>query len=406
MKYVYLIGDGMADEPLEELGGKTVLEASFTPYMDSFATDGMTGMVKTVPDGIKPGSDVAIMSLMGYSPAKYYTGRSPLEAASLNIDIANTQVVFRCNLVTIEDGVMKDFAGGHPTDSEAKSLLDSLNDSLDDKEFEFFKGVSYRHILRCPDKFKFVNTVPPHDITNKSVDSFLPFGDNNEAIRQVMEKSQYVFKTHPVNIERANNNKPPITGIWLWGSGKKPAFPSFHSKYGVKALVIAAVDLVKGIAVVSGMGAPHIPGATGWLDTSYSAEVNYLIDNWHKYDFFFLHIEAPDEAGHLGSIYEKMKAIESIDEKIVSVLWSFLKTRKESVRLVIMPDHATPVKKMTHTNDEVPFVVWGNDIEKDASKVYSEKEARLKGSLKYRSPIDLIEDVVRNKKLTMLATDK
>jgi len=399
VKYVYLIGDGMADLPLDEFDGQTILEKAYTPFMDSFAIEGSGGLLKTVPDGIKPGSDVCIMSLMGYAPSKFYTGRSPIEAASVGVEIGKEQIVYRCNLVTIINNIMKDFSGGHVTDDEAKALLKTLHEKSIEKfgvdKFEFFKGVSYRNIMRCSDKFLSVNTIPPHDIIDQHVEQYLPTGNNSDEIRELTDFSAEVFKEHPVNIKRLEDGKDPVSHIWLWGSGRKPNYPSIKSKYGVNAVTIAAVDLVKGLAINAGMDIPFIEGATGYLDTDYEAKVNYIIDNWHRYDFFFLHVEAPDEAGHLGSIKEKIRAIERFDDLVVRKIYNLTKTRKDRVRVVITPDHATPVKKRTHTNDAVPFIAWGKGIVADSTMRYSEKEMFEKGSLKPSSPIDLIDDIVK-----------
>ena len=393
MKYVYLIGDGMADTPLKELNGETILEHAYTPYMDSFAIEGSGGLLKTVPDGIKPGSDVCIMSLMGYAPSKYYTGRSPIEAASVGVDIGSDQIVYRCNLVTIDNNVMKDFAGGHVTDEEAEELLKALDEKSDSK-FEFFKGVSYRNIMRCPDTFIGVNTIPPHDIIDQHIDQYLPSGEGSDEIKELTEFSAEVFKDHPVNIKRAEEGRPPVSHIWLWGSGRKPNFPTHASKYKTNGVTIAAVDLVKGLAINADMDVPFIEGATGYLDTDLNAKVDYITDNWHRYDFFFLHVEAPDEAGHLGSIKEKIRAIENFDEVVVKKVFNLVQSRKDRVRVVITPDHATPVELRTHTNDAVPYIVWGKGVEQDKTMRYSEKEMGEKGNLKFSSPIELIEDVV------------
>ncbi len=397
MKYIYLIGDGMADRPLAELDGQTVLEHSYTPYMDSFAIEGCTGLLKTVPDGMPPGSDVCIMSLMGYDPKKYYTGRSPIEAASVGVDIAENQIVFRCNLVTIENSTMKDFAGGHVTDEEAESLLKTLDEKSKEKyqgQYEFFKGVSYRNIMRTSEKFVNVTTIPPHDIIDQHVGNYLPNGEGSDEIRALIDFSAEVFKDHPVNLKRAEEGRAPVSHIWLWGSGRKPSFDTHTSMFGTKGVTIAAVDLVKGLAVNAEMDIPFIDGATGYLDTDFEAKTNFIIENWHKYDFFFLHVEAPDEAGHLGSIKEKIRAVENFDEFVVKKIYHLVKERKDRVRVVITPDHATPVSLKTHSNEPVPFIVWGKDVDADSAMRYSEKEMSENGALNYETPMLLINDVV------------
>lgn len=400
MKYVYLIGDGMADEPLEELENKTPLEVAFTPNIDLLLFEGKGGMLKTVPDGITPGSDVANMSLLGYSPAKYYTGRSPLEAIGNDIELTDDNVVFRMNFVTIEDGIMIDFSAGHVTNEEAEELIGLLNKNLSNEEFSFFKGVSYRNLMVTNKKYLHLTSTPPHDIMGQSIALYLPKGDNAEVIIDIMEKSRKILLDSDVNKRRRKENKRLITDIWLWGHGVKPVFkPDFRQKYGLKGIVIAGVDLIKGIGKAIGFSAPNIKGATGYLDTNYEAKADALLQNWHKYDFFFLHVEAPDEAGHMGDIEKKIDAIEKFDKYVVGTILDRIYDRKSNVRIVITPDHATPIKKRTHTNAEVPFVIWGANVVQDNSIVYNEEHIKNNGSLNYKTPVDLIDDVIKKETL-------
>lgn len=398
MKYVYLIGDGMADRPLKELDGQTVLEYAYTPYMDSFAVEGCTGMMTTAPEDMPVNSDVCIMSLMGYDPKKYYTGRSPIEAASVGVDIGSDQIVFRCNLVTIEDNTMKSFSGVNVTNDEAKALLKTLDEKCEE-QYEFFLGVSYRNIMRVNERFINVTSTPPHNIIDQDITEYLPNGECSDEIKALMDFSAEVFKDHPVNQKRAEAGIPPVTHIWLWGSGRKPSFDTHTSMFGTKGVTVAAVDLVKGLAVNAEMDVPVIEGATGYLDTNYEGKTDFVLENWHKYDFFFLHVEAPDEAGHLGSAKEKIKSIENFDEFVVKKIYNLVKDKKESVRVVITPDHATPVSLKTHSREPIPFIVWGKNVEADSTMRYSEKEMSEKGSLRYDAPMPLINDVVNKENI-------
>jgi 2,3-bisphosphoglycerate-independent phosphoglycerate mutase len=366
MKYIVILADGMADEPLMQLGGKTPLEYAKTPNMDWMAQNGACGMLRTIPDNFEAGSDIANMSILGYAPGKYYTGRGPLEAVSMGIDLNAHDVAYRCNLVTVENGTMADFSAGHISSPEGAALFASLEKEIPGVMFR--SGVSYRNLLVIHGGNGSVST-PPHDIVGKKIADYLPKGDDETLLLQCIEKSREVFADHPVNVARRRAGKSPATQIWPWSGGHKPAFPLFYEKYGKKGGMISAVDLLNGIARCTGMEIITVPGATGYLDTDYAAKGRYAIDAIKHLDFLYLHIEAPDEAGHLGSIEEKVRAIEQVDGVVGMVLEKF-----DGI-LAVLPDHPTPIRVKTHTRDPVPFVVLGKG--KDATEQFSEKAARL-----------------------------
>ncbi|MDD1695903.1 MAG: cofactor-independent phosphoglycerate mutase [Methanoregula sp.] len=365
MKYMVILADGMADEPLAQLGRKTPLEYAKTPNMDWMAQNGACGMLRTIPDDFEAGSDIANMSILGYAPGKYYTGRGPLEAVSMGIDLDARDIAYRCNLVTVENGKMADFSAGHISSKESADLFASLEKEI--PRVRFKSGVSYRNLLVVPGGNGSATT-PPHDIVGEKIAGNLPQGADGALLLQCMEKSIEVFAEHPVNIERRRVGKSPATQIWPWSGGHKPAFPSFYKKYGKIGGMISAVDLLNGIALCAGMETITVPGATGYLDTDYKAKGRYAINAIKHLDFLYLHIEAPDEAGHLGSIEEKVRAIEKVDEVIGMILEKFEGT------LVVLPDHPTPVRVRTHTRDPVPFVIVGKG--KDEREHFSEKTAR------------------------------
>ncbi len=365
MKYIVILGDGMADEPLIQLGGKTPLEYAKTPNMDRMAKNGACGMLRTIPDDFEAGSDIANMSILGYEPRKYYTGRGPLEALSMGIDLEKDDIAYRCNLVTVQNGIMVDFSAGHISSAESAALLASLKQ--ESPEVLFRAGVSYRNLLVVHQGNGSVST-PPHDIVGESISEYLPKGDDAALLLRCMEKSKKVFADHPVNIERRRSGKPPATGIWPWSGGHKPLFPRFEEKYGKKGGMISAVDLLNGIAQCAGMEIITVPGATGYLDTDYEAKGRFALDAIRHLDFLYLHIEAPDEAGHLGNVEEKVRAIERIDSVVGMILEKF-----DGV-LAVLPDHPTPISVKTHTRDPVPFVIRGKG--KDRTEHFSEREAR------------------------------
>jgi len=365
MKYIVVLGDGMADEPIAALGNKTPLEYAKTPNMDRLAREGACGMLRTIPDGYEAGSDIANMAVLGYAPEQYYTGRGPLEALSMGVDLAPDDVAYRCNLVSIENDTMADFSSGHISSAEGKELFAALQPAVPDVTVQ--AGVSYRNLLVIHGG-KGTTSTPPHDIVGQGIAPSLPKGGDAELLLRCMETSKTVFGSHPVNRARITAGKRPATQIWPWSGGKKPAFPLFEMKYGKKGGVISAVDLLNGIARCAKMEVITVPGATGYLDTDYHAKARYALDAIKRLDFVYIHIEAPDEAGHLGSIEEKVKAIEKVDEVVGILMNGF-----DGV-IAVLPDHPTPIRAKTHTRDPVPFVVRGKGT--DTTTVFSEKAAR------------------------------
>jgi 2,3-bisphosphoglycerate-independent phosphoglycerate mutase len=359
MKYIVIIGDGMADFPIEELGGKTPLMAAHKPFMNMMAQEGFCGKVNTIPEGFPPGSDVAAMSIFGYDPAKYYTGRAPIEAVSMGIELGNDDVAFRCNLVNLdispERTIMGDYSGGHITTEEAKILIGRLNAAMGNDAFRFFPGVSYRHIMVWKGGLWQMSSTPPHDITGKEVPEYLPGGEGADTVLSLMEKSQKILGEDPLNKERKKAGKLPANSIWLWGQGKKSKLPFFADKFHLKGATVAAVDLVKGISRLAGFDAPHIKGATGYLDTDYRAKANAAIALLEDHDIVYIHIEAPDEASHNGDMKEKIKAIERIDADVVGVI---LEKVEKDTRLLMVTDHATPISMKTHYGVPVPFIIY------------------------------------------------
>jgi 2,3-bisphosphoglycerate-independent phosphoglycerate mutase len=365
VKYFVLLGDGMADEPLQALGGKTPLEYATTPNLDRMARDGACGMLRTIPDGFEAGSDIANMSVLGYDPRQFYTGRGPLEAMSMGVNLDHGDIAYRCNLVTVDNGVMRDFSAGHITSAEGGQLLNSLQKEI--PEMVIKPGVSYRNLLVVHGGGGAVST-PPHDIVGKPVADYLPKGSDAPLLARCMEASRRVFAKHPVNTARIKAGRPPATQVWPWSGGKKPDLPLFVEKYGKRGGMISAVDLLNGIGRSVGMEVIRVPGATGYLDTDYQAKACYALDAIKHLDFLYLHVEAPDEAGHLGSIEEKVRAIERFDGLVGTVLDSF-----DGV-VAVLPDHPTPIRVKTHTAEPVPFVVRGKG--RDATVRFTEREAQ------------------------------
>jgi 2,3-bisphosphoglycerate-independent phosphoglycerate mutase len=365
MKCILILGDGMADEPIPELGGKTPLEYAKTPFMDRMAQEGACGMLHTIPDGFEVGSDIANMSLLGYAPEKYYTGRGPLEAMSMGIELAPTDVAYRCNIVTVRDGFMADFSAGHITSPEGAELLASLAPAVPGVVVQ--AGVSYRNLLVVPHGSA-ADSTPPHDIVGQPVAEYLPRNGDADLLLSCMEKSRGVFAGHPVNVARARAGKPPATQIWPWSGGRRPAFPLFFEKYHRTGGMISAVDLLNGIARCAGMEVIRVPGATGYFDTDYMAKARYALDAIRRLDFVYVHIEAPDEAGHEGSIKEKVRAIQNVDRVVGAIRAKF-----DGV-VAVLPDHPTPIRTKTHSRAPVPFVVTGKGT--DACRHFSENEAQ------------------------------
>ena len=382
MKYVVVIGDGMADYPLEELNGKTVLQASVIPNMDFIASNGINGLLKTVPEGMQPGSDVANLSIMGYDPKKYYTGRGPLEAASIGADLQNGEVAFRCNFITMKDGKLADFNANHISTEESGKLIKTLNQEFGEIG-RFYLGVSYRHLFVLDEEdSKTLKSTPPHDVVGESIDENLlkPFNDKNaELLNKIMCDSIEILEEHPVNKKRVASGKYPANMIWLWGQGTKPSMAPFAEKYGLKGATITGVDLIKGLGSYLGLTNIHVPGATGYFDTDYSQKADYAVNALNDHDLIFVHVEAPDEAGHAGDINEKIKAIESIDFKIIGKLLDEL-PKFDDYAISILPDHATPIALKTHTTDAIPYAMCSTTGIKDNVSQYNEFSAKM-GSL-------------------------
>lgn len=388
MKYAVILCDGMADRPVEALGNKTPMSVAKKACMNNLAGKGEVGLIKTVAAGLKPGSDVANLSVMGYEPARYYTGRSPLEAASIGIDLKDTDVTFRCNLVTLSDEdnyadkTILDYCADDISTDEAKVLVNYIEEKLGSDTFKFYPGVSYRHCLVWAngDPKPGILT-PPHDITGKKIKEFIPQGDNVEKLYDLMVKSYDLLKDHPVNIERVKNGKRPANSIWLWGEGQKPLLDSFESKFGVKGSVISAVDLLKGIGICAEMSTPDVEGATGYIDTNFTGKLEAAVQEFKNgQDFVYIHVEAPDECGHRGETENKVKAIELIDDLIITPLVDYLNNTGENYSILICPDHPTPLCIKTHTSDPVPFLLYrSNDIKNSGVTVFDEASAEETG---------------------------
>ena len=379
MKYCVLIIDGAAGYPLPQRGGKTSLELANTSYLDALAAGGRVGLTRTVPEGMEPGSAVACMSIVGYDPRKYYKGRSAIEALSMGIDIGQGEVVFRCNLVAIKDGRMLDYSAGHITTGEAKALIAALDKNLGSAGTRFFPGVSYRHILKLQGHEEALEAVctPPHDIPGKPVAEFLPKGQGSEILNDLMRRSEAVLKEHPINLLRQSRGEVPATTIWLfWSSGQVPDLPSFHQAYGLKAAMISGVDLLRGIAQMAKMEIINVPGVTDGLDNDYAAQGDGALKALESHDLIVVHVEAPDESGHSGSIEHKVEAIEKTDQEIVSRLRAY---KADTLRVLVMPDHPTPIAIQTHTAEPVPFLLWGQGFSSNGAKRLTEAEALSTG---------------------------
>ncbi len=362
MKYVVIVGDGMAGRPLGQLGGRTTLQAARTENMDALVSQGWVGTARMVPPGFPPGSDVANLSIFGYDPAEFYTGRAPLEAGSLGIAMGPGDVVFRCNLVTLdnadplEGAAMNDYSAGHISSEEAAELIDAVGEAFGKGGLRFFPGTSYRHLLLWPDGPAEADCTPPHDIIGRPVAEYLPRGDRADVLRKLMNDSVALLKDHPVNRRRRERGLNEASSIWLWGQGKKPLIKPFEEVFGLRGAVISAVDLTKGIGVFAGFDVIDVPGATGWIDTNYEGKAQATLSALDRVDLVYLHVEAPDEAGHSGSVENKIRAIEDFDRKIVGPVWEGLQ-RFDRYRVMVLPDHPTPIEIRTHSDEPVPFVI-------------------------------------------------
>jgi len=376
MKYIVLIMDGAAGWPLTNRDGRTCLELAYKPNLDSLARRGVLGLARTVPDGMEPSSACACLSIIGYDPKKYYSGRGAIEARSLGLSLKDSEVAFRCNLVAIRDGKMYSYSSGQISDQESHPIIAALQQSLGSDKIRFYPGVGYRHICVIKDIPEVIQAVctPPHDITNKPISGFLPQGEGSQLLNELMSRSEKVLQEHPVNAARRARGDTAATMIWLfWGSKKAPDLPAFQQVYGLKAGLSSAVDLLRGLAQLASIDILTIPGVTAGLDNDYAAQAEGALKALKKHDMVILHIEAPDEAGHAGSIEEKVKAIEQIDQEVID---RFLSHRE--LRLLIMPDHPTPIEIQTHVPDPVPFLLWGPGFAGNGATAFSEAEAKNK----------------------------
>lgn len=384
MKYIIVLGDGMADEPLEQLGGKTPLAYAKTPWMDEISKKSEIGLAKTIPDGMKPGSDTANLAVLGYDPKQYYTGRSPLEALSIGVDMEEKDIAIRCNLVTVSDDSLPyeektivDHSSSEISTEDAAVLLDAVREVLEDDVYQFYLGTSYRHCTIWKEG-DVVELTPPHDILGKAIGEYLP---EDEILREKMKRSYDILNHHPLNEERAKKGLNKANSIWFWGAGTKPALDSFAGKFGKKGAMISAVDLLKGIAVGAAMTNIEVEGADGTLETNYegkaSAAVKAVTEDGS--DFVYIHVEAPDEMGHQGSVERKVKAIEYLDGRVIGPVYEQMKKTGEDFRLLVMPDHPTPIRTRTHSSDPVPYMLYDSTAEQDHEWDYNEKEAKESG---------------------------
>lgn len=397
MKYIILIGDGMADYPLEELGARTPLEAAQTPNMDFIAKNGRLGRIKTIPEKMSPASDVANISIIGYDPLQFYTGRGPLEAANLGIELEDEDVAFRCNLTTASGDTLVDYSAGHINSQQAAILIKLIDEKLGTNRMKFYPGVSYRHLLLVKrgteSRLGEVRCKPPHDIAGQRISKNLPKGDGAEILIDLMQKSREILGQHEINSVRVDLKENPANMIWLWGQGRKPNMPKFSEKYGLSGSVISAVDLIKGLGRILGLEVINVAGATGYYDTDYAGKAKAALKSLEEKDFVFVHVEAPDEAGHNGDLREKINAIENFDRLVVGTILSAFKGR-DDFRILVLPDHATPIAVKTHTSDIVCFGIYGQGIIPAGFANYSEKEAE-KSELYFDKGYELMEYFIK-----------
>ena len=392
MKYIFIVPDGASDYGIESLGGRTPLEAADTPFMDSLARQGILGRVKTIPAGFVPSSDIANLALLGYEPNRYFTGRGPLEAANLGIELAESDLAFRCNLVTETDGTLVDYSAGHITDKEAKIMIELLDKHLGSSRIKFYPGKSYRHLVVFKggaefsvDQLKFS---APHDIMGEDYKRFLPKGKNSDILIELIEKSKSLLREQEINKVRIDLGENPANMIWLWGCGKKPGMENFKDKFGLEGAVISAVDLIKGIGKIIGLRVIEVEGATGYYDTNYLGKAQAALRALEEVDFVFVHIEATDEAGHNQDLLMKITCLERIDKMIVGTIVENL--HGKDYKILISPDHPTPLSKRTHTDEPVPFLISGSGIEPGSFSSYSEPEAQ-NSALYFDKGADLLD---------------
>lgn len=386
MKYIILLGDGMADYPIGELNNQTPLQAAETKGMDSIASRGRLGMVQTIPQGLEPGSDIANLNILGYDPHRYLTGRAVYEAASSGVKLDSQDVAFRCNLVTLGDSdgdtIMEDYSAGHITTPEASEIIFQLDQALGNDEIRFYPGISYRHLMVWKSGNPDIKTTPPHDISGKSISSFLPQGEGSKKLQRLMDEARAVLAGATTNQDRVATSKRPANGIWLWGQGRPINLPPFREKYSLDGSVISAVDLIKGIGISAGLTSVSVPGATGYLDTNYLGKAEYALKELNEKDFVFLHVEAPDEASHSGDLSSKIQAIEDFDTKVVKTVLQGIKQFGE-YKVMVLPDHRTPISKKTHTSEPVPFAFCSSKnipaTEPHSSVLFNESAAEKTG---------------------------
>ncbi|TBR16407.1 cofactor-independent phosphoglycerate mutase, partial [bacterium] len=392
------VADGMADYPIEEIGGRTPLEVARTPNMDFIARQGRLGRVDTIPKNMNPASDVATISILGYDPKRYYTGRGPLEAANLGVELGSNDIAFRCNLVTASNDTLLDYSAGHISSKEAAILLKFIDEKLGSDKVKFLPGVGYRHLMVVKDaqdlELDKVACVAPHDIIGQNIEKNLPKGKNADILVNLMRSSRQLLESHEINSVRIDLKENPANMIWLWGQGKKPDMPSFNEKYGLCGSVISAVDLIKGLGKILGLEVINVPGATGYYDTDYEGKAVAAMKSLEKNDFVFVHVEAPDEAGHNGDLREKIAAIERIDHLVLGTILKGLK-RKKNFRIMVLPDHATPVSVRTHTSDTVCFGIFGKGITGRGFSGYSEKESQ-KSDLYFERGYELMDYFIKS----------
>lgn len=385
MKYLLVIGDGMADYPVDALNGKTPLQVANKPHIDELAAKGRSGTLKTIPEDMGAGSDVANLSILGYNPKKWYTGRGPLEAASRGVQLGKDDIAFRCNLITEENDVLVDYSAGHITSEEASELMKHVGEKLGKpNEIDFYAGVSYRHLLvfRNGPYSDEVLCTPPHDTIGVKISETLPKAKTSAAeftvatLNKMILSSKKILENHPVNINRVSRGKRPGNMIWPWGQGKKLNIPTLQERYGISGAVISAVDVVKGVGINAGMKVINVPGATGFYDTNYEGKADYALEALKNYDMVLIHVEAPDEAGHFGDYEQKIKTIEDLDKRLIGRL---MKGLDQECTIAVLPDHATPIRVKTHTRDPVPFIICSPLIKADNVKCFDEESAKKGG---------------------------
>lgn len=391
----------MADRPLEELGGRTPLQAASTPNMDRLASAGTVGSVRTIPEGMHPGSDIANLSILGYDPRRYYAGRAPLEAASIGVQLEEQDVAFRCNLVTLKHdrkrtrAIMEDYSGGHISTEEARQLIAEIDRSLGNQTLRFYPGVSYRHLMVWKRGSSDLECVPPHDIIGKEIADYLPVGQGDQMLRDLMRKSVDVLDGHEVNRSRVHEGKNPANSIWFWGQGRKPAMPAFREKYGIEGALISAVDLTRGLGIYAGFEILQVPGITGYLDTNYLGKAEAALGALSRVGFVYVHVEAPDEAGHSGRVTDKIRAIEDFDRFVVGTVIEGMK-KFEEYRILVLPDHATPIALRTHSSEPVPFALFDSRKQKTGADIrYDETLTQRDDIMKFEEGYALMDYFIK-----------